>query len=79
MKFSTDIRGPQRINPTDFSDPLTLPLMPPAGLHFLVAVLTTVEWIAMKFGTGLYDAQRMNCYSFGDLLTLIYDLIPYIG
>ncbi len=29
MKFCTDIRGPRRMNPTDFSDPLTLPLAPP--------------------------------------------------
>lgn len=31
MKFCTDIHGPQRVKPTDFGDPLTIPLAPPAG------------------------------------------------
>lgn len=28
MKFSTDINGPHKMAPTDFSDPLTFPAMP---------------------------------------------------
>lgn len=34
MKFCADVRGLQRMNPSDFSDPLTFPLAPSAG-HLL--------------------------------------------
>lgn len=33
MKFCTRIRGPQRMNATDFGDPLSFRLAPPQGLH----------------------------------------------
>ncbi len=31
MKFGADIDGPQRMNPADFGDALTFPLVPPEG------------------------------------------------
>lgn len=34
MLYRTDTRGPQRMKPTDSSDPLTLPLAPPADENF---------------------------------------------
>ncbi len=36
MEFGTHI--PQRMNPTDFGDPLSLPLAPPVGSHFCFLV-----------------------------------------
>lgn len=33
MKICIGIHGPQRMNPTDLSDPLTFPFAPPYGLH----------------------------------------------
>lgn len=34
-KLWTDIHVPERMTPTDFGDPMTIPLAPPWGLHFL--------------------------------------------
>ncbi len=34
VKFCTDIHASQRMNPTDFDDSLTFPLVPPWGWHF---------------------------------------------
>ncbi len=34
IKFCTDVHGSQRMNPTDFGDPLTFSLAPPAGQSF---------------------------------------------
>lgn len=31
MIFCKDIHGPQKLNPNDFDDPLTISLAPPAG------------------------------------------------
>lgn len=34
MTFYRKIRGPQRMNPNDLSDPLTFPVVPPGGQSF---------------------------------------------
>ncbi len=34
MKFGTDIHGAQRMNSSDFGDPLTFPVAPSAGQSF---------------------------------------------
>ncbi len=38
MKFDTCVHGAQRMNPTDFSDPLAFPRAPPWGLHLCIWV-----------------------------------------
>ncbi len=57
MKFWTDINGPERTNPSDFTELSTFPLVPPSGQN----VLTTVSWITMKFGSDIHISLRMNC------------------
>lgn len=46
--------------PTDYCDPLT---------SFKWNVLTCIEWIVMKFSTGIHVTLRMNSNNFGDALT----------
>ncbi len=56
MKLCTVIDSPQRMNPTDFGDPLTYTLVPPWGSHFwfLIKCLNIATdchdiWHAMTF------------------------------
>ncbi len=42
-----------KLNPSDFDDPLTFPLAPPAGSHLV-------------FSSDIHVHLRMNCYNFDD-------------
>lgn len=52
--FLTEVYVPQRMNHTDFAEPLTDPLF-----RFL-DVLTTTGWISMRCGTDIHGAQKIN-------------------
>ena len=48
MEFNMDVHVSQRMNPDDFGDPLTFPLMPPVGYIFLLIlgnILKFRRWI----------------------------------
>ena len=63
MKYFTDIGGSQRKNFNDFGDPLTFPPAP-SRCHdisgFMRNVVTTIGWLAMKFGLNIKGLQWMN-------------------
>lgn len=61
MRFSTDIYGPQRMNPTEFVDLLTFP---PFHNPDFTEILGS---IAMNFGTDSHVSLRMNPDNFLDV------------
>ncbi len=71
MKFHTDIHSPQRMNPTDFGDPLSFPLAPPWGwyLCYSVKCLNNYQMDCHEMCTDIYAPLRMSCNNFGHLLT----------
>lgn len=59
-KCCTDINNTQRMNPSDFGDPLTFPLASP-WQYFIIG------WITMTFGTDiLVPLRKLNCNNFSD-------------
>ncbi len=61
-KFDTDIHGPQRMNPTDFGDPLTFPVLPPASQSFHSScenIWTSAGWILTKILADIHGSQAM--------------------
>lgn len=58
LKFCTDIHGPHWMYPADLGHALTFPPVPTLGLTFVVQMLTTIGWIAMKFATYKYSQSR---------------------
>lgn len=50
MKLCTNFHGSQRMNPTDFVDPLTFPPVP-SWFTFVILSKMSIEQIAIQFGT----------------------------
>ncbi len=72
--------GPQRMNPTDFGNPLTFPLAPPWGSHGLEwNVSTTIGWIGMNL-IDIHVPLRMKynniCNTLNFHLALVTTLAP---
>lgn len=65
MKFWTDIHGPQRMNATNFGDPLAFHLMPPAGQHFHLSCKMS-EHLLDGLDADIHDSQMMHPNNFGD-------------
>ncbi len=60
--------GPQRMNLTDFDDPLAFPLAPPWGWQ-LWHVSTTIGWFVIRSGPDIHVPPMMNRDDFDDPLT----------
>ncbi len=67
MKFGTNIQVPQRMNLTDFGDPLNFTLAPPRGYYCTNSNL--INTLMFSFW--------MNCYNFAHSLT--FHLAPPSG
>lgn len=59
MKFCSDIHVLQRMNQSDFGDPLTFPLRPPWGWHFWSS--SKMDWHEIWF---IHVPQRTNLNNF---------------
>lgn len=62
MKFNTNIHDAQRINPSDFDDPLASPIAAPIGQRFYLCLLISTPnlWIATKFCAGIHGPHSIN-------------------
>ncbi len=72
IRFGTDIHGAQMVNPHDVGDPLTCPLMPPAGQSFHLSSKIyqhLIDGMAQKWAQNIHGSQMMNPNDFGDPLT----------
>lgn len=60
MTFYTKVRGHQRMNPNDLSDPLTFPVVPPGGQSFYLTSETSkhlFQELASNFYTNIQGSQ----------------------
>ncbi len=59
------------MNPNDFADPLTIPLVPPVGQSFCLSceMLTSTQSIGSTFCTDIQGPQTMYPANFGGPLT----------
>ncbi len=75
MKFSTDIRVPQRVNSNDSDDPLTFYLVPPASQSFRLSSEISQHVLdqVTKFCTDIHGSQMMypKCFSTTMRLTFV--------
>ncbi len=62
MKFGTDIRGSERMNPNDFGDPLAFYVAPRADqtFHLSSEISAFTAWIGLKFCTDGHGSQMTN-------------------
>lgn len=60
---------PWSINPVGFGDPLTFPLVPPAGQTFHLSCKISTGFIGTKFGTDIRFPQRISPTDLGNPLT----------
>ncbi len=57
MKLGIDIHGPQRMNPTDFGDPLTH-IVPPPGQYFHLSCEISAGWTGSRtiYPSAFFDS-----------------------
>lgn len=59
IKFCTNIHHPQRINPTDYSDFMSLHVAP-LDLQFHFSSEISTRWTGTDFGTDIHSPLSMN-------------------
>ncbi len=72
LKFGTDIRGAQRMNPLDFGNPLTFHPAPPTGQSFHLSCEISQILLDASFYTDIHGPQVMYPNDFVDPLLFLY-------